>query len=402
MDSIAHFLASVPMLMTAYIGSVLGITPPPQAIPSTPIAISEQSATTSRLHEEQPSSGKPQNADNNQMLLVAWTPIKTQPQFSECKRQRLCWDGAPFPSDVDPRSLAVAMLNSSLTVYAKDSSHVYYLDPYANAVAYIPVADPKTFIVLYSDIDAAGAIAFAEDKDHLFRGPDAIGTFSMIDQATFSVLVDQTGLAQYWAKDEYHVYDILRYAQATSSIHIVSSADPATCAPVFLEGKYTPFAKDLNHVFYADRSYYTTILANANPVTFTILDAEYAKDSKNVWFMAKPVRGADSSSFNVINTHSFTVSHYAKDINTVYIDGKPIAGSDSASFQLLPVHGLTTYFKDKAHVYYESGYGTINIVIGADPGTFVTVANQTYDAEDAHHRYFAGRIPIDTEDSSRP
>jgi hypothetical protein len=62
MDSIAHFLLSVLMLVITYIGGALGIASSPDVPPSTPVATNIQSAATPELHETQSASGKDESA----------------------------------------------------------------------------------------------------------------------------------------------------------------------------------------------------------------------------------------------------------------------------------------------------------------------------------------------------
>jgi hypothetical protein len=120
----------------------------------------------------------------------------------------------------------------------------------------------------------------------------------------------------------------------------------------------------------------TYTLPNADPSTFVALDAFYAVDKNNVWF-----------------------------INTPTLAGAPnfyrIAGADPSTFSLIFDPYMndfdTAYMKDKAHVFYNG-----EIVASADPLTFTLVdphasancpsgGQADVDAKDATQTFFRGR-----------
>ncbi|MCX6823273.1 MAG: DKNYY domain-containing protein [candidate division SR1 bacterium] len=123
----------------------------------------------------------------------------------------------------------------------------------------------------------------------------------------------------------------------------------------------------------------------ANPKTFQVLNYQYAKDDKEVFFYDAnkdniyPMMGVDAASFEVLASGSYFT---AKDKNNVYHRDMANTGIDATSFQ-----GMSgEYSKDKNHVYYY-----LNILSGADSSTFtvVTSGNQ-YIGKDKKDIYING------------
>lgn len=144
---------------------------------------------------------------------------------------------------------------------------------------------------------------------------------------------------------------------------------------------------------------YTEKLDWVDVDTFIWLSSLYAKDKNHVYFLAKILEGADSSTFEMINTkddYSYSVDKkftdgssggayfknwYAKDNNHVYFYGKIIDWVDLNSFQIV----WDWYSKDKDHLYYNW-----KIVKTADPASFKIISDQFQ--QDKDNYYFEWKI----------
>jgi hypothetical protein len=155
------------------------------------------------------------------------------------------------------------------------------------------------------------------------------------------------------------------------------------------------YAKDQQQVFYCDahrvsQDYFTSPrrrvkVLEADPASFNILKAGYARDA-NKWFF-------EGQFFPVKDVNSFEILEYgfARDRISGYYQQTLIPGSDGGSFAVLDNH----YSKDKAHVFYS--YNDLNaspVVLrhlrldGAMPDSF-TVLESGY-AKDAKRSYRNG------------
>jgi len=88
----------------------------------------------------------------------------------------------------------------------------------------------------------------------------------------------------------------------------------------------------------------------------------YGKDNKKVFMEDFEIKGADPSSFVLLDNYNGHSYGFSKDNNSVFNGTNKLQNADPSSFQLL--NG--DYGKDKNRVYYEE-----EEIVGADPGTFV-------------------------------
>jgi hypothetical protein len=131
-------------------------------------------------------------------------------------------------------------------------------------------------------------------------------------------------------------------------------------------------------------------LPGADPATFTVIDAYYAKDATHVYFNLEPI-SATSTAEVLPGADPRTLSACAstedkddcvRDAQRVYMDGMVVAGADPATFVPL----TSSYAKDASHVYYEGV-----VMPSADIASFVTViGSTTYDAQDKNAKYLNG------------
>ena len=122
------------------------------------------------------------------------------------------------------------------------------------------------------------------------------------------------------------------------------------------------YAKDSNNVYYNGR-----ILEEADPDTFEIVGSAgafgtYTKDKNYVWLGERKLEDADPSTFQFYKN-----SNYAKDINFVYHAGCKVKGADASSFEAITGNNIPHYYgKDKNYVYIGG-----KILEGVNPDTFV-------------------------------
>ncbi len=184
------------------------------------------------------------------------------------------------------------------------------------------------------------------------------------DVVTFTMLINS------YAKDKNYVY----YRG-----EVMPSADPT----VFTVLSSSGYAKDLKHAYWGGSS-----LTEANAITFEVLkfgnsnESLYAKDKDHIFYEDHIIRGADSSTFTIIDP---VLGYYAKDKDHVFYGETIVEGADTPTFSM-----LTFFSKDKNHVYFGG-----KILSTADPKTFQEIENSpmgingynNYDALDKTLRY---------------
>ena len=254
------------------------------------------------------------------------------------------------------------------------------------------------------------------------------------DASTFQLLEKQGGLA----KDAKRVYD----AGA-----VIVGADPASfeqagvgglgrdkkdyylgTLPLHVRDVASFKVLDANAIRKDDRiwardtlDYYVEMQAIpiADPATFQVIEAWYAKDSRQVYFGSKVLDGADAASFQGIGGES---GEFAKDARHVYCQGQVVEDCDAATFQLLKYR----FAKDSKHGYFcyqsespplllpdsdgqtfevigpsSQGFGYAKdskqvyqggfVIEGADPATFVVDPSDPEKASDKNRRYQYGK-----------
>jgi hypothetical protein len=151
------------------------------------------------------------------------------------------------------------------------------------------------------------------------------------DAKTFQVVTLKGEHGMVYVKDKNGVYfDDKKLLGVDPATFIVSyPTDSTSTTPAY-------YWKDKNHAYFI--SYGTTTPISDNPSSFENMGNFYARDDKNVFFMAEKISGADPLTFKILTN--------VPDCYT----GK-------------------WYAKDKANVYYGGG----NIVQGADPTTFISL-----------------------------
>jgi DKNYY family len=203
--------------------------------------------------------------------------------------------------------------------YAKDRSNVYFDgEP-------IPGADAASFDVLNRS-------SFAKDRNHVYQLDRPISD----DPAHFVLLdggLSKDSTAVYWTDGG------------------VLSTDPAHFAVVANNDHYI-FTKDSRAVQVNGKS-----IADADPVTFHVLQGAYAQDARRMFYFTDPINDADAASFRPLD------GPYARDARRAYWMGKGIDGANPATFRVL--NAAFECSADAAHAYYRQ-----SVIPGADPRKF--------------------------------
>ncbi|MDO8407998.1 MAG: DKNYY domain-containing protein [bacterium] len=139
------------------------------------------------------------------------------------------------------------------------------------------------------------------------------------------------------------------------------------------------YAVDDAHAYYAekmidaDAATLEVIKGSLTIMMGYILEYEYARDSRAVFYKGKLLPGATSATFRPIENGPGW-HNYGTDERTVYFGAEPISGADPKTFKILwqnIYEGCydTQYSKDVAHVYLSTATTTITVP-DADPATF--------------------------------
>jgi hypothetical protein len=169
------------------------------------------------------------------------------------------------------------------------------------------------------------------------------------------------------------------YAKDKSTVYFdgrpISGADATTFTVLDRSG----FAKDRNHVYQLDRA------MSDDPAHFELLDGGLSKDSTAVYWTDGAVLSDDPTHFAIVSTNDHYL--YTKDAQSVHVNGNPIADADPLTFRVLQgayaqdAHHVF-YFSDQVAAadaasfrpldgpYADRAYYRQTVIGGADPHTF--------------------------------
>jgi DKNYY family len=252
----------------------------------------------------------------------------------------------PVKSDVDYTSF-VNLGNR----YAKDKDNIYYQG------VVIPEADLNSFAVISVDNE------FPNLPDKTSKSSDPLNNSDMDLAPILSSNYFKNFVVlelEYYSKDNFNVY----YGSS-----VILNADPGSFELLSLF-----FAKDINSVYFLGQPiegsdpgsfkliagrlaedknhvYYSAEIISTNPEFFILMDDNYAKDDKTVWFF----RNLTFSRFDTLNVDSpkeFKVIdfRYASDSDRVFFHGALIHDVDLKSYQVLG----NNWSKDNKNIYYRS------------------------------------------------
>ena len=361
-------------------------------------------------------------------------------------------NGLSLISGADPKSFVFIKDPPSIGRYtntyelSKDKNHVYYENDFANTEV-LPDADPSTFKFIGM---IGGGNLIVGDKNNIYywvnylsnkQGDENHLNFVQLvgaDGGTFSLLRDASGQVSYYAKDKNHVYFSEQHPNDTvdNAIRIVTGADLKTFTAILPQNVSTNryqydqslFARDNQHLFLsglivpgADPNSISQINGYASCKSCGFFNTDYLRDHSHVYLETNtqdgtptllPIKDADPATFSVIvwtlttkdisdlTPNADFFSPYDKDATHVwYFDGSAdgwpidqISGADPTSFTKVGMigsdeQGYDFYAKDKNHVYYDE-----NLLLSADPATFILKVTNNSDAQDKNHTYFKGVI----------
>ncbi len=196
-----------------------------------------------------------------------------------------------------------------------------------------------------------------------------------VDLETFKVLSDEESYAGYgFAKDKSHIYFshavCLGFECGCTNAFPVLGVDVDSFKIIKNEEEYTPapIVLDKNNVYCSQDK--MTIIKDADPATFEIIEYHYRRDKNYIFIECEKVENSDSESFEFLDNDS---SGYAKDKNNVYYQYDILKGiKDSVSFEIVKTpNGKNSEFlsKDKYSVYRRS-FNEAEKIKNADPLTF--------------------------------
>jgi len=165
------------------------------------------------------------------------------------------------------------------------------------------------------------------------------------------------------------------------------------------------YAKDRDHVYYKG-----VAKQGFDGVSFVYLGYGYLKDKNGVYWIGsshpnEPPHPEAPQKISQANANFFTVKKgFATDNKNLYCNGKPIVGADSSTFSIIqPATGdanslrVSTapypHAKDKSRVYICSPHER-NVLQDSDPDTFVMV-DEIYSKDKNHVYHFADMTEYD-------
>lgn len=231
--------------------------------------------------------------------------------------------------------------------YKKDDNYVYY------GTDTVVGADPNTFEIINEE--------FAKDKIHVYsKGrvlEDSDSNTFVIDPIPHdksNVYLLLTCENNQWAQCYRKVngadsatFKIIGhgFGKDKSNVfyhtEIVPEADTTTFT-IHDGGKYGyTYGYDKNYIFVAGYDRAGVIKEKCN--NFDQIGGYYLKCDDKIYYVDKLLTGADSNTFTPVGV----TANYAKDSKIVYFDGEVVAGADAATFDI----GDGINARDKDHVY---------------------------------------------------
>ena len=226
--------------------------------------------------------------------------------------------------------------------------------------AMLDLADCQSFAVLSKENSTKNSIwPIAKDSTNVYFGPNILDA----DAVTFEVVEDELIF-----KDRNSIYILDNNYGRYGKVLAVTGVDPATFQKITLEGKYTHFFKDKNHVYYLVRDFFgnlSFLSLELDPKTFEIVSENLSKDADGVYItdLVAPqlLLGISPQNFRYLGNLYYT------DDKAVYYKEWHSSPKDAAS-------------------YYE-----LVTVPQADVSSFVITNKDGIDAHDQNKTYFQGK-----------
>lgn len=233
--------------------------------------------------------------------------------------------------------------------WAKDARQVYFDG------GLIPGADPATYARVGSGVIGR------DHKDYYFSSTPMM----VKDVAAVKVVLkdaSSASITQIWAYDRHGFYMRDEFTPVE---------DGATFE--VLEGDY---ARDAKRVYFGGRVFH-----DADPRTFRSAGGEFATDARRAYWGDFVLKDASPRTFEALEYH------YARDAKRVFHMNETIALADGATFEVIgPSTKGFGYGRDSKRVYYAA-----SVIEGADPVTFAVDANDPERARDKTASYQYGK-----------
>ena len=257
-------------------------------------------------------------------------------------KNHLYYEGQIVPTQANLASLKLILdARGFFTGYAVDDAHVYCnnCDDSDKALTPIPGADPRTFTALVGFDGRVTAPLPANTTPvgpYTPMGMDASHVYvesvaqSGMDAHSFATLYVASDYSYF--KDSHAIY--LYYYIGGKPV-VLPDADQTTFNPhpksfyaqIKSQESADTFSADSQHVYVNGK-----LVPGADPQTFEVLataggyDTQYEKDKSSIYFLDKPVTGADYGTFTVDTFQNSTSTPYydAQDKNSHYLNGQVV------------------------------------------------------------------------------
>ena len=320
--------------------------------------------------------------------------------------------------------------------YLKDKNSVYEISMNDNdKVKVKPIKNLNIDVATFEDIFNEGlfkdknAVYYAEDNDgdislKILQGADpATFEFGIISKDKNSVFIGNQKLEGVsskgfevlddtfnFMKDYKNVYYLDRESDGiTYKVKVLDTKGIDIPSLEFLGDSYNQYYRDKNNIYFLndkDDKMEFEKLAGANPKTFEIINGNFARDDKNVYFFNKKVIGVDAKTFEEVGYDIIKDKnglHILIDSNETEIKVKNLKadGIDLKTLKKLD----NGYFKDKNNIYYGLS-GNLYKIKNADLQTFEVLtspySSSVYFAKDKNNVYYNGKkldgiVPNDFE-----
>ena len=324
--------------------------------------------------------------------------------------------------------------------YLKDKNSVYEISMNDNdKVKVKPIKNLNIDVATFEDIFNEGlfkdknAVYYAEDNDgdislKILQGADpATFEFGIISKDKNSVFIGNQKLEGVsskgfevlddtfnFVKDYKNVYYLDRESDGiTYKVKVLDTKGIDIPSLEFLGDSYNQYYRDKNNIYFLndkDDKMEFEKLAGANPKTFEIINGNFARDDKNVYFFNKKVIGVDAKTFEEVGYD------IVKDKNGVYFLENVSEENENLEIKTknLKADGIDLktlkkldngYFKDKNSIYYELS-GNLYKMKNVDLPTFEVLnssySSSVYFTKDKNNVYYNGKkldgiVPNDFE-----
>lgn len=182
--------------------------------------------------------------------------------------------------------------------FFRDKDNIYSFDQV------LPVENPNQFQVLNEN--------FARDNKHIYYHKDP---FEIADYETFKV-IDAV-----YSHDKNHLY------QGYKPIEAIKTQNPLSFRRI--NSKYYADDTAVYYKFFWDG---LSVIENADPKTFELLNDRYARDHQNVYIFDQILPAINRDSLEVLERN------FARDNRHLYYNGKPIPNANRLSYRSLQYH----------------------------------------------------------------